>query len=370
MSDRIRLLLTIPDLSGGGAERELVNLARGLSRERFDVHLLLHRSVFVHPAPDRVKLHVLSRTKPWHTPRTVREIADVVDRLRPDLVFSQLHYANLLTGSALARARHRPRWVCRHTGDPRRELRGPFAAWARRVLPRADVVAGCGEGVSDALREHLHLDARRVVALPNVVDAGDVVRRSRESAQTEGKPGAFTVVHAGRFVAQKNQALLLDAFARLAPTAELWMLGEGPLRRRLMHRALRLGVNARVRWLGFRANPFPWFRSADVFALTSDTEGFPNAVVEAALCGTPTVATRCRYGPEEIIEDGVDGRLAPPGDVATFAQALARLAAQPDELRAMGARAHERAVARFGFAKAVAAYESLFERVLATTEVR
>ena len=194
MNERVRLLLTMPDLSGGGAERELSNLARGLSRERFEVHLLLHRPVFDHPVPEDIPLHVLSRTRPWHTPRTVQAIRHIVDRIRPHLVFSQLHYANLLTGSALAIARHRPHWVCRHTGDPRRELRGPFATWARRVLTRADRVVGCSDGVSAALREHVGLDARRVVTLPNVVDTTRVVSRARESCPLERTPGAFTIV--------------------------------------------------------------------------------------------------------------------------------------------------------------------------------
>jgi glycosyltransferase involved in cell wall biosynthesis len=296
----------------------------------------------------------------------VRAIRRVVDRTRPDVVFSQLHYANLLTGSALVRARHRPRWVCRHTGDPRRELRGPFVPWARRVLARADRVVGCSDGVSDALREHLRLDPGRVVTLANVVDEREVVSHSRETPTIGRRPGVFTIVHAGRCVRSKNQAMLLDAFARLGERpAELWMLGEGPLRADLAKRARALGVAARVRWLGYVQNPFPLFRAADVLALPSDAEGLPNVVIEAALCGTPSVATRCRFGPEALIDDGVDGRLTSPGDVSAFANALARLAAAPDERRALGERARNRATAHFEFAKRVAEYEQLFERVLA-----
>jgi len=364
MAGRIRILFTMPDLSGGGAERELATLVRRLSRDRFEPHLLLHRPVFRYPPPDDVPLRTLRRTRPWHTPRTLRAIRRAIEELAPDVLFSQLHYANMLTGSALAGARHRPAWACRQTGDPRRDMRGPFAWWARRALARADRVLGCCEGVSRALVEHLHLDPARVETLPNAVDVERIERLSREPLPFARDPRAFVVVHAGRLVPQKNQRLLLEAFARLrGPDAELWMLGEGPLRARLEARTRELGVAARVRWLGFRANPYPFLRGADAFALSSDHEGLPNALIEASLCGTPSVATRCHYGPDELVDEGETGWLVPVGDAAAFASRLAALAGDREGARRMGATARERAARRFDTASVCAAYEALFERL-------
>lgn len=364
MRPRIRLLLTMPDLSGGGAEREFATLAHRLSRERFDAHLLFHRRVFTYAPPDDLPVHAIHRTRPWHTPRAIVAIRRVIEEVAPDVLFSQLHYANMLTGSALAGCRRRPRWVCRQTGDPRRDMRGPFAWWARRALARADRVLGCCDGVSRALVEHLRLDPARVGTLVNAVDVERVTALSREPLEVAREPGVFTVVHAGRLAPQKNQALLLDAFAALGERpAELWMLGEGPLRAPLEAQAQRLGIAERVRWLGFRANPYPFFRAADCFALSSDHEGLPNAVIEAALCETPSVATRCRYGPDELIDDGGTGRLVPVGDARAFAAALAELADDPARARRMGAGAREQAARRFDTSTVCAGYEALFERL-------
>ena len=141
------------------------------------------------------------------------------------------------------------------------------------------------------------------------------------------------------------------------------MLGEGPLRGELEAHARRIGVAGRVRWLGFQANPYPFFRAADCFALSSDHEGLPNALIEAALCETPSVATRCDYGPDELIEDGVTGRLSPVGDAVAFAEALGCIARDADAARQMGALARERAARRFDTSTVVAAYEELFLRV-------
>lgn len=366
MSRRIRVLLTMPDLSGGGAERELATLAGRLCRERFDAHLLFHRPVFTYAPPDDLPLHVIRpRTRPWHTPRAIGDIRRAIEAVAPDLVFSQLHYANLLTGTALARSSHRPRWICRQTNDPRRDMRGPFAVWGRWAHARADRVLGCCDGVSRALVEHLHLAPERVETIVNALDVERIDAASREALPIERDPGVFTVVHAGRLAPQKNQALLLEAFAALDERpAELWMLGEGPLRAALESRARALGIADHVRWLGFQANPYPFFRAADCFALSSDHEGLPNAVIEAALCETPSVATRCPFGPDELIDEGREGRLVDVGDVAGFTAALAALADDRAATSAMGARARERAARHFDTATVCATYEALFERVV------
>ena len=178
------------------------------------------------------------------------------------------------------------------------------------------------------------------------------------------------VVHAGRLAPQKNQRMLLEAFAQFAvpgrdlPESELWILGEGGLRGDLESRARELGIANRVRWLGFQSNPYPFFRAADVFALSSDHEGLPNAVIEAALCETPSVSTRCPYGPDELIDDGETGLLAPVGDARAFAAALTELARDRDASRRMGALARERCASRFDTSTVCAGYQSLFERLV------
>ena len=364
MTGPIRTLLTISDLRGGGAEREFSLLAAHLPRERFDAHLCFWRPVFAYPAPPDLPVHMLRKTRPWHVWGAVRGLARLVDELRPQLVFSQLHYVNMVTGTALATSGHRPRWICRQVNDPRREMRGPFAAWARWALRRADRAVGCSDGVSRAMREHLRLDPERVCTLRNLVDLERISERAREPLPIPAGPEGFTVVHAGRFCEQKNQALLIQAFSRLRGLpAQLWMLGEGPLEARLRERARALGVEGQVHWLGFQANPYPFLRAADCFALSSDHEGLPNAVIEAMACGTPVVSTRCPYGPEELIDDGISGLLTPVGDAAALGSALEALFRDRERAGRLGRAARERAERSFDTARVCAAYADLFEAV-------
>ena len=312
MKPRIRLLLLIADLSGGGSERQCSLLARHLSRRDFEIHLGLWRDVFDYDAPGDVELHRLEKSRPWHVVRAIRQTRRLVEDLRPDMVYSQLHYVNMVTGTALGRCAPRPRWICRQVNDPKREMKGPFAIWARRALRRADRVICGSAGVAVATLDHLCLAEDRVVKIDNLADVENIDRRSREPLSVPRKPGVFTVLHVGRLHPQKNQDMLLEAFRSFrGKGAELWMLGKGPLESHLRRRAESLGISHQVRWLGFRANPYPFFRAADCCVLSSDYEGMPNAAIEAMICATPTVATRCRYGPEELIDDGVDGLLVP-----------------------------------------------------------
>ena len=238
-------------------------------------------------------------------------------------------------------------------------------SWARYALRRADLAVGCCDGVSRAMVSHLRLEARGVKTLRNLVDLAAIEERSREPLPVERDPSVFTVVHAGRLHPQKNQALLFEAFSRLRGPAELWMLGEGPLEAKLRALALRLGIAERVRWLGFRSNPYPFFRAADCFALSSDHEGLPNTIIESMVCGTPAVSTRCPYGPEELIEDGVSGRLVPVGDAEAFGSALQGLCENREGAADLGRAAHARAHREFNTAKVCSTYETAFETVVA-----
>lgn len=365
MGKPINILIAISDLSGGGAERGMSDLLGHMPRELFSPHLCFWRPVFVYPLPEDIPYTIVEKTRPWHTPRTILGMARLIDELRPQIVYSGLHFVNMVTGSALALSRHNPKWVCRQHNDPRREMPWPFVIWARWALRRADLALGVSKGVSQAMVEYLHLDPKRVETVRTVIDVQMIDHLAQDPIPIAKDPNIFTVVHAGRLARQKNQALLLEAFSRLrGRPAELWMLGEGPLLSSLQAQASRLGIEDQVRWLGFQQNPFPFFREADCFALSSDHEGLPNTITESMICGTPPVSTRCLYGPDELIEDGVTGLLTPVGDAEALASGLLRLAEDPALAGRMGKQAREWAVENFGNNQSCHELYGIFQRLI------
>lgn len=363
MKKRLRILLTISDLIGAGAERELSNLLSFLPRDRFEPHLCLWRDVLEYPVPDDVPVYILRKYRPWDVVPAARRLIRLLDDLRPDLVFSQLPYVSLVTGIAVRWAQVPPRWIARLAGNPFVDIRFPLLPLARKVFPNADHVVGCSRGVTAALVSHLRVDPERASTLYNVIDVPRIRALAQEDAAVRRRPGTFTVVHAGRFTKQKNQQLLLKAFSKFrGRNAELWMLGKGLLADRLQHLAKDLKIEDQVRWLGFQSNPFALFREADCLALSSDHEGLPNVIVESLVAGTPVVSTDCPFGPRELLKDGKNGLLVSVGNREKFAAALERMAAGETRLE-FRRNIPADVGARFAADQIVPDYCALFERV-------
>ena len=137
-----------------------------------------------------------------------------------------------------------------------------------------------------------------------------------------GQRGA-RILTVGTMKAVKNHRLLLRAFARLdRPDALLMFVGDGTGREALLSLARDLGVADRVIFAGFQPDPTPFYKTADLFVLSSNYEGFGNVIVEALATGTPVVSTDCPSGPAEILENGKWGRLTPVGDADALAEAM------------------------------------------------
>ena len=150
--------------------------------------------------------------------------------------------------------------------------------------------------------------------------------------------------------------LTLPSFAKINWTLEI--LGEGPIRAYLLSCIEKHGLEERVLMSGFTRRPFDAMRRADLFALSSLDEGFPNVLLEAMACGLPVVSFDCPSGPRHIIRNGVDGVLVPPRDAHAMAAALDRLMGDEVERKRLASRARE-VVERFGVAKVMTMWEEL-----------
>ena len=168
----------------------------------------------------------------------------------------------------------------------------------------------------------------RLLVVPNPAPALDGLVTRDEARRRLGVTG-FAVGAAGRLTAQKALGDALAAVARI-PDVELLVLGDGPERTTLERRAVELGVDERVRFLGTgtRADVFTLFRAVDLALLTSAWENLPHTVLEALAVGTPVVATAVG-GVPEVVHDGENGLLVPAGDIDAIAGAIERVRHEP-----------------------------------------
>jgi L-malate glycosyltransferase len=175
------------------------------------------------------------------------------------------------------------------------------------------------------------------------------------------------MIQVGRLDPLKDHATALrtlEEVRRRHPDARLVLVGEGPERGRIEELVARHQLAPHVRLLGLRSDVARLLSAADLFLLTSVSEGIPLAVIEAMAAGLPVVATRVG-GVEEVVQDGATGLLAPSANPAALAEHVLQIAASPDLGRQLGQRGRVRAGAVFSEARMVAHYLQLYRQMLA-----
>ena len=192
---------------------------------------------------------------------------------------------------------------------------------------------------------------RPIDCIPKGVEAQHFRPGGRDVRETLRLRQKRLVIAVARLVPLKNLQLLLEATAIVRdrlPDVHLLIVGDGPEAGMLKHRAAGLDLSDRVTFAGQVAHgDMPMFyRSADVFALSSEFDNSPNAVLEAMACGLPVVATDVG-GVRQFVTDGDGGIVVAPGDAAALAAALERFLTSPAAARAAGLRNRARVVEEF-----------------------
>jgi len=368
---RHRLLFVLPSLGGGGAERASVDLIRGMDRDRFEITVALfaQRGAFLQQLPSDISVHDL-RGGDRYDLRLVFRLSALLRRAQPDVVFSVLRYANLVTLLARSMASSKAKAVVNEQSLPSAEFAlfggARIKGWfLRRLYPRADLVTAISSGIARELMTVYGLPESKVRVIHNPVD---LTRVRTMGDMTLEHPwyqlGLPVLVSVGRLNPEKGFAHLIRAFStvRRRLTCKLVILGEGSRRRELERLITELDLGDDVALPGFQDNPYNYVRNATAFALSSLYEGFGNVLVEALALGVPVVSTRCPVGPEEIITDGVTGLLVSPADEGALAQAMLRVLTD-DQLRSeLSANGPGRA-ADFAVGRIVSQYESVFEQL-------
>jgi len=177
------------------------------------------------------------------------------------------------------------------------------------------------------------------------------------------------VLAVSRLVPLKNLAMLIDAIAIVKtthPAVHLVVVGEGPEREALGRRAAERGIGDAVTWIGYAPQadtPF-YYRSADVFALSSDFDNSPNVVLEAMACGLPVVSTDVG-GVAAFVDGDRGGALVPKGDSTRCAEALRSMFDAPQRARQLGEFNRHRAVTAFSWRASARQLLDVYERVVA-----
>lgn len=342
-----RLAFLISDMGDGGAERVVASLVNGAVRHGHEVDLLLMKA----DGPNLPLVDRGVRVIDLHAERIRNVLHPLVRYLRRErpLALQVSMWPLTLVGILAAKlARTRTRVVTAEHITLTQQYRGSLAMkWSVRALyPLADRRIAVSQGSAE--------DLSRLSGVPVGTIYNPIVPIGPGPSIKEAWPTArHKILSAGSLKDQKNHRLLVEAMSLLDRQldASLVIIGQGELRDLLQERIEKLGLQDRVRMPGYMVDPSPYFRSADLFVLSSDYEGFGNVIVEAMSVGLPVVSTDCPDGPAEILGRGKFGRLVPPRNPTELARAIERALSSPTDPERQRRRAAE-----FGEDVAVALY--------------
>lgn len=350
-SKRVDIALFVPSLRGGGAERVMVNLARGFSEQGYKVDLVLQRAEgpFLSKVPDEVRIVDL-RTK--RMALALFPLISYLRREKPRSLLAAMTHTNIvaLLARKLARvetrvvvSEHNTISIISHTSKTLRSRFLPLIA--KRLYYWADAVIAVSKGVADDFAEFLKFPREKIRVIYNPVVTPEILEKAEEPLEHPWfKPGEPPVIlGVGALTKQKDFPTLIHAFAlvRRERPARLVILGEGEERPKLEALAQELGIAEDVDMPGFVENPYKYMANAAVFVLSSRWEGFGNVLVEAMACGTPVVSSDCPNGPSEILLGGQYGKLVPLGNAQAMAVAILETLDTPLSQKVLRTRAAE-----------------------------
>ncbi|MCP5142747.1 MAG: glycosyltransferase [Zoogloeaceae bacterium] len=334
---RIGLLIT--SLTGGGAERMVMNFHGVFTRMGHEAHIILVKNEVFHGAEGipADQLHVLSETGDLHANKAIskrllaRRLRQTVREIEADGRRFDFHISNSEDSDRLARIAGLDRVLIRYRNSMSEYIRGKVAgkpAWKRwlhrlqwtwkfrAIYDGAHIVT-----VSQAM-QHDIVDVIGVkpASLTTIYNPYPFAWLRAQAGKPAPLPDGPYIVYAAKFENRKRHDVLVRAFHASGVPHSLVLIGDVYTDAdranfaRLQALVDELGLRERVIFPGFQKNPYPWLKHADLFALSSDSEGLPVVLVEALILGTPAVSTDCPTGPREVLIGEHARFLSPTGD--------------------------------------------------------
>ena len=338
---RVKIGIFLSFSGQGGVERMMLNLAEGLSSMDCSVDLITVKtaSAYLNSPLEGIKLVNLGVS---HTFGGVMPLVRYLRQHRPAALLAAKDRANIVAVLANAISRTRTRLILRMGTTVSAALEGkrPLKEklWYTRMrlfYPHANAVVAVSKGVAADLMRNAGLTPSLIHVIPNPVITPKLLNLAEETLNHPWfKDGAPPVIlGVGRLTKQKDFPTLIKAFAKVRESFQcrLVILGEGQDRPKLEALITDLGIRSDTFLPGFVHNPYPYFKRASLFVLSSVWEGSPNVLTEALALGTPVVSTDCPSGPKEILQGGRFGPLVRVGDAEALSEAILHMLRNPLE---------------------------------------
>lgn len=360
-----KLLFVIHSLHGGGAERVLTNLIKHLDREKYIIYLLLFekKGPYLSEIPGHVNIYDLRKRNKYSFINLILRVVKIIREVKPETIISINNYTNIVVGLARLLYRKKIRLVLSERSNLSGFLLETKWSQLKRILSRialnqADIVVVNSQGSKNDLEKYF-CSKKEVTVIKNPLDLDKIEELSREKIENNNIYPYLLAV--GRISREKGYRCLLKAYSLINQEIpeNLVILGEGEEKKELIELAEELKIQDKVFFLGFQNNPYKFMKNASLYILSSFREGFPNVLLEAMACGVPIISTNCPSGPDELIVNGENGILVPPGNSEAIAGAIIEML-KNEKMRKLFSYLGKKTVENYRLEKVIPNFEEIF----------
>lgn len=354
--NRIKVVLVIPQLSTGGAEKLVFNIACNIDREKYEISV-----ISLYPSRENMKEKKLEELgirmiyldkKTGFSLECMKKMRKVVKEINPDVIHSHIDVLLYLLPC------YKRRQIKLHTVHSMAyfEAKG-IHKFIRRIafgLFGVKPVA-IGKTVLKSICDYYGLDEKKVPCIYNGVSVP-------EKTENEEKTEKITFITVGTLYHIKNHKLLISAFKECVEKSQkslkLKIVGEGDLRNELEERVKELGLTDMVEFLGWRDDVYDELYKANIYVCSSTVEGISLSIIEAMMCGLPVIASNVGGNPDLVV-DGVNGKLFESENVSDLSECMLKLTEDDFLRKKFGENALEISK-KFDIKKCVKEYERLY----------
>ena len=331
-----KVMFFLPTLGGGGAERTVIQLANSFVEQGLNIDL-----VVCNTQDEKGKLGSEINSKIHLIDLNCGRVANAIFPLKKlleeknyDCVVATQTHTNIICAIAKKLAHVKTKLIFREVSTPSKNIKSQglskfiLKTLVNLTYPAADQIVCVSHGVLEDFREYYAYKKDNLITIYNPVIDDAYLDKLKAPVEHRFFNSNYHVIMAvGRLTEAKNFEFLIRSFYQVYlkhPSVRLIILGEGELRSSLEQLIQELNISDVIDLPGFDANPYAYFKYADLFVLSSNWEGLPGVLIQALASKIKVVSTNCPSGPMEILQQGKLGFLVECNDIDAMPKAIER----------------------------------------------